>query len=439
MPYIESERLELKVQYTTEIKKEIVAFLNSDGGTLIIGVDDNGKVIGIENAKDIIERISLMIHETIKPDPSLICSAGEYEEEGKTIVKVSVGRGVKKPYYIYEKGLKPSGVYLRINNTSQQASEYAIKQMIIASEYKSFESLPSVEQELTFDYLERTFMRAKIELKQKTLGLIDPNGSYTNLALLLSDQCPFSIKAAVFDSDDKSRFLDRKEFEGSLIRQADEVYEYLNLNNKTHGEYNGLLREDKTEYNQLVLREGLLNAIIHRDYSLNGNILISIYKNRIEYVSIGGLVSGMTYEDMMLGVSRSRNEKLANIFFKLKYVEAYGTGIEKIQGDYENTGLEPRFEVSDNGFLLVLPNKTSIKKPKKILTDKELVYDFIIKCGRVNRAEIQEELGFKLTKTRNIILQLEQEGKIERHGNGKGIFYTIKSDRLYDSYTKNDD
>ncbi len=425
MPYLESEKLELKVQYTTEIKKEIVAFLNSNGGTLIIGVDDNGRVVGVENAKDIIERISLMIHEAIKPDASLICSAGEYEEEGKTIVKVAIGRGVKKPYYIYEKGLKPSGVYLRINNTSQQASEYAIKQMIIASEDKAFESLPSIEQDLTFNYLENVFKRAKIELKHKTLGFIDANGCYTNLALLLSDQCPFSIKAAVFDSDDKSRFLDRKEFEGSLLRQADEVYEYLNLNNKTHGEYKGLLREDKTEYNQLVLREGLLNAIIHRDYSLNGSILISIYKNRIEYVSIGGLVSGMTYEDMMLGVSRSRNERLANVFFKLKYVEAYGTGIEKIQGDYEYTGLEPRFEVSDNGFLLVLPNKSYIEEAKKVLTDKELVHDFIAKCGRVTRAEVQEELGFKLTKTRNIILQLEQERKIKRHGNGKGIFYTI--------------
>ena len=79
------------------------------------------------------------------------------------------------------------------------------------------------------------------------------------------------------------------------------------------------------------MREGLLNAIIHRDYSLNGSILISIYSNRIEYVSIGGLVSGMTYNDMMLGVSRSRNERLANIFFKLNYVEAYGTGIEKFK------------------------------------------------------------------------------------------------------------
>ena len=279
-------------------------------------------------------------------------------------------------------------------------------------------------QDLTFDYLESVFKRANVELKQKTLGLADANGSYTNLALLLSDQCPFSIKAAVFDSDDKSRFLDRKEFEGSLIRQADEVYEYLNLNNKTRGEYNGLLREDKTEYNQLVLREGLLNAIIHRDYSLSGSILISIYKNRIEYVSIGGLVSGMTYEDMMLGVSRSRNERLANVFFKLKYVEAYGTGIEKIQGDYEHTGLEPRFEVSDNGFLLVLPNKIHTKA-KMLLTDAELVYNFIAKCGRATRAKVQEELGFKLTKTRNILLQLEQEGKIERHGNARSVFYTV--------------
>ena len=234
------------------------------------------------------------------------------------------------------------------------------------------------------------------------------------------------MKAAVFDSDDKSRFLDRKEFEGSLVRQADEVYEYLNLNNKTRGEYNGLVREDRTEYNRLVLREGLLNAIIHRDYSLNGSILISIYKNRIEYVSIGGLVSGMTYEDMMLGVSRSRNERLANVFFKLRYVEAYGTGIEKIQGDYEHTGLEPRFEVSDNGFLLVLPNKTVVGDAKKIRTDKELVYAFLVKCGRATRAEVQKELGFKLTKTRNILLQLEQEGMIERHGNGKAVFYTAK-------------
>lgn len=426
MSYVESNIMELKRQYTTEIKKEIVAFLNSDGGTLIIGVGDDGTVVGVENAKDIIERVSLMIHEAIKPDASLICSAQEYTEDGKTIVKVIVGQGVKKPYYIYEKGLKPSGVYLRINNTSQQASEQAIKQMIIASEEKSYESLVSTEQNLTLSYLKMIFDREKVELKEKTLGLINSDGLYTNLALLLSDQCPFSIKAAVFDSDDKSSFVDRKEFDGSLLKQADDTYNYLTLNNKNHGDYKGILREDKSDYNNLVLREGLLNAIIHRDYALNGSILISIYANRIEYISIGGLVSGMTYNDMMLGVSRTRNEKLANVFFKLRYVEAYGTGIEKIQGDYEHTGASPRFEVSDNGFLLMLPNKSNVSVRKRIMTDQEIIYDFIRGNGKTTRAEIQEELGFKLTKTRNILLQLEQEDKIIRQGNGKGTFYVIK-------------
>lgn len=425
MSYVESNVLELKKEYTNEIKKEIVAFLNSDGGTLIIGIDDNGKIIGVNNSKEVIQNISNMIHEAIKPDPSLICSAYESTEENKTIVKVIVGKGVKKPYYIYEKGLKPSGVYLRINNTSQQASEQAIKQMLIESENKSYESLTSVEQNLTFSYLEMAFKKENIELKEKTLGLIDKSNQYTNLALLLSDQCPFSIKIAVFDSDDKTHFVDRKEFDGSLIKQADDAYDYLKLNNKNKGEYKGILREDKKDYSDLVLREGLLNAIIHRDYALNGNIIISIYSNRIEYISIGGLVLGMTYDDMMLGVSRSRNEKLANIFYKLRYVEAYGTGIEKIQGDYEKLSVSPRFKVSDNGFLLMLPNKSTIEEKKNIKSEKETILEYIREKGKSTRVEIQNALGFKLTKTRNILFQLEQDKKIVRQGNGKNTFYTL--------------
>ncbi len=155
----------------------------------------------------------------------------------------------------------------------------------------------------------------------------------------------------------------------------------------------------------------------------------SIYANRIEYISIGGLVTGMTYDDMMLGVSRSRNEKLANVFFKLKYVEAYGTGIEKIQGDYEHTGVSPRFEVSDNGFLLMLPNKSTVSGSKKPMTDQEIIYGFICENEKVSRAEIQEEFGFKLTKTRNILLRLEQDGKILRSGNGRGTFYVINKSK----------
>ena len=194
MTYKESARLELKELFTADIKKEIVAFLNCDGGTLIIGVDDNGTVIGVNDAKSIIERVSAMIHEAIRPDPSLICSAEEYTDNGKTLVRVEVGRGVKKPYYIYEKGLKPSGVYLRINNTSQQASEYAIKQMIMESENNAYESLPCMQSGLTFDYLNIAFKRAKLEVKEKTLGIKNSDGEYTILLCCYPTSVLFLLK-----------------------------------------------------------------------------------------------------------------------------------------------------------------------------------------------------------------------------------------------------
>ncbi len=421
----ENNTMEWKLEYTPNIKKEIVAFLNTNGGTILIGKDDDGNVVGVRNAKVIVEAVSSMIHEAIKPDASLLCSAQEYLEDGKELVRLEIGRGTKKPYYIAEKGMKPSGVYVRINNTSQPASEYAIKQMIVESDEREYEQMESVNQDLTFDYLKFAFSNAQVELKMKTLRLVNENNRYTNLALLLSDQCPFSIKAAIFDSDDKSQFIDRKEFCGSLVKQADEAFAYLVLNNKNRGAYNGLVREDKMDYNNLVLREGLLNAIIHRDYSLNGSILISIYNNRIEYISIGGLVSGMTYNDMLLGVSRTRNEYLANVFFMLKYVEAYGTGIEKIQGNYEHTGLSPIFEISDHGFLLMLPNKNNIIKTP-IVSEIQQILDYIIENGPVTRAQIQEKFNLKLTKTRNLLIELLKWEKISVHGNGKNTKYTIK-------------
>ncbi len=421
----ENNTMEWKLEYTPNIKKEIVAFLNTNGGTILIGKDDDGNVVGVRNAKEIVEAVSSMIHEAIKPDASLLCSAQEYLEDGKELVRVEIGRGAKKPYYIAEKGMKSSGVYVRINNTSQPASEYAIKQMIVESDEREYEQMESVNQDLTFDYLKSAFSNAQVELKMKTLRLVNENNRYTNLALLLSDQCPFSIKAAIFDSDDKSQFVDRKEFGGSLVKQADEAFAYLVLNNKNRGTYNGLVREDKTDYDNLVLREGLLNAIIHRDYSLNGSILISIYNNRIEYISIGGLVAGMTYNDMMLGVSRTRNEYLANVFFMLKYVEAYGTGIEKIQGNYERTGLSPIFEISDHGFLLMLPNKNNIIKTP-IVSEIQQILDYITENGPVTRAQIQEKFNLKLTKTRNLLIELLKQEKISVHGNGKNTIYAIR-------------
>ena len=174
----ENNTMEWKLGYTPNIKKEIVAFLNTNGGTILIGKDDDGNVVGVRNAKEIVEAVSSMIHEAIKPDASLLCSAHEYLEDGKELVRVEIGRGAKKPYYIAEKGMKSSGVYVRINNTSQPASEYAIKQMIVESDEREYEQMESVNQDLTFDYLKSAFSNAQVDLKMKTLRLVNENNRY---------------------------------------------------------------------------------------------------------------------------------------------------------------------------------------------------------------------------------------------------------------------
>lgn len=133
----------------------------------------------------------------------------------------------------------------------------------------------------------------------KSLGLIDHDGYYTNAALLLSDQCEHSIKCAVYEDTTKLKFKARKEFYGSILKQVDEAYEYINLCNNQNSTFEGLMRVDHYDYPQYAVREALLNAVVHRDYDYSGSILINIFSNRIEFVSIGGLVKGITLHDVM--------------------------------------------------------------------------------------------------------------------------------------------
>ena len=177
--------------------------------------------------------------------------------------------------------------------------------------------------------------------QKKTLGLIGEDDLYTNLALLLSDQCNHTLKVAVFEGIEKNIFKDRKEFKGSLLKQVTEAYEFINLLNKTEATFEGLTRKDERDYPTETIREALLNAVVHREYSFSGSTLINIYEDRIEFISLGGIISGLSLDSIMLGVSQSRNEKLANIFYRLHFIEAYGTGIKKMFTSYEKIGLKP--------------------------------------------------------------------------------------------------
>ena len=185
---------------------------------------------------------------------------------------------------------------------------------------------------------------------------------YNNLALLLSDQNPFTIKCAIFEGKTKTIFKDRKEFTGSILKQINETFDYLNLINHINSDFDGLVRIDKKDYPDYSLREALLNSVLHRSYYFSGSILLSIFDDRIEINSIGGLLSTLTLNDIYNGVSESRNPNLAELFHRLNYVENYGTGIGRIMREYSDNENKPNIELSDNVFKIILPNRNYIEQ-----------------------------------------------------------------------------
>ena len=430
MKILENFNIELKEILTSELKKEVVAFANTCDGTIYIGINDKGEIIGVEDSDDVMERAGASIRNAIKPDVTMYVSLNVEEIENRKVVVIRVQRGASRPYYIAEKGLKPSGVYVRQGNSSVPASEEYIRQMIKETDGDSFEKLRSLNQELTFEYADMIFEKAGIgfgEVQKKTLGIIGEDNLYTNLGLLLSDQCTHTLKTAVFQGKDKTVFKDRKEFSGSLLKQITEAFEYIDLMNRTTATFEGLLRKDERDYPIEAIREALLNAVVHREYSFGASTLVNIYEDRMEFLSLGGIVSGLSLEAVMLGVSQSRNEKLANIFYRLHLIEAYGTGIQKILRSYEKYGLVPSFKTEVGAFLVILPNVHSNLEKRGInLTESQKEIIEILGTGEKKRREIEEAVKLSQTRVVNLLRELLELNIIEKLGNGKNIKYRIK-------------
>ena len=202
MKYFESEIVELKSTLNKDIIKEIVAMLNTKGGCIYIGVNDDGTVCGVDNVKDVIENISNKINDSICPSSNFMISFTVIQEfDNKEILKIEIIKGSNPPYYIKSKGLNESGVYIRFGNTSRPASIEDIKNMIIDSKNITFESNVSIEQNLKFEYFKELLQINEIQLTDNmevTLGLKDKENLYTNLGLIISDNCPYTIKVALY-------------------------------------------------------------------------------------------------------------------------------------------------------------------------------------------------------------------------------------------------
>ena len=357
---IENSNLEFKREFTNEIKNTVVAFANTLGGIIKIGIGDDGTIFGVENIDDTLTRLTNTIRDSILPDITMFVNYSVTEDR---VIIVSVNEGTNIPYFLKDKGMKPSGIYVRQGASTAQTSWDQIRTMIKLTDGERYEGRRSFDQNLTFDFAKIEFEKNNIpfdESKFTSLGIMNNDKTFSNLGLLISDQCQHTIKIAVFDSTEKNTFLDRKEINGSLFKQLREAYTYLDLNNKKHTTFAGIDRIDKRDYSDMVVRETLVNAIVHREYSFSGSIIINIYSDRMEFISLGGLYGGISENDIMSGISQTRNEKLANIFYRLKHIESYGYGIPKIFSDYKNYDIKPKIKVTENAFVITIPNKNFV-------------------------------------------------------------------------------
>lgn len=432
---IENERVELKAQWTDEIYKEVIAFANTDGGTIYIGVNDDGQTVGLDDVDATYTRLTNGVRDAIVPDVTMFVRYAL--QEGK-VIRVEVAEGSAKPYYLKGKGLKPNGVYVRQGASSAPASPEWIRQMIKDADGDVFEQMRAMQQSLTFDAAAQAFAQYGVafgEDKFIALGLRNARDEqYTNLALLLSDQCQHTVKVAVFSDEARTVFNDAKEFGGSLFQQLNDTYAYLLLCNRTAATFEGLTRIETKDYPEEALREALLNAIVHRDYSFSGSIIINVSNAAMEFISIGGLVAGLSVEDIQSGISQPRNQKLAEVFHRLRLIESYGTGIRRLYKLYETCALKPRIEVTTNTFKLILPNMNHAASaqhetttPHSAITPQmQRVLDYLAEHGTITEQGLQNLLGVKRTRAYVVAKQMSEAGLIESQGRGASKYYYLK-------------
>lgn len=427
---IEKQDVEFKREYNEKVNKTMLAFLNTDGGVLYLGLTDDGAAYGLDGDMDVwYRKTANSFRDSVTPDPTAFFNVEPEQREGKWILKITVERGIAVPYCFTRYGLVPEGVWVRVGSNTVMATREHIRQMIKDNGMGQFISELSIEQNLTFDYAVKVFAEKEIDFgdnQKRMLGLIRADERYSNLALILSDQCPYTTKVAIFEGHNKEKFKDRKEFKGSLFRQIEDVLAYLHVYNRVRGTIEGAYRIDHPDYPDVAFREAYINALIHRDYYIEGSVLVSIFDDRVEFMSLGGIMPGVTFDLMLAGVSVARNEKLAQVLYRLNIIEAYGTGIPRIFSSYENSPVQPEIPVVSGGFLVRLPNRNySFQQVKASANNHE---QHILKAFVDNvftKEDAAKELGISVSGAYKLLARMSEKGLLQSAKEGKQLKYSV--------------
>ena len=416
----ESRELELKSTITNTFLKTVSAFSNYNTGKIIFGVDDTGQIIGLENIEELCLDLENKINDNINPKPDFKF----IKDNKKNIITLIVKEGLNKPYLYKGKAYKR-------NDTSStvEVDKVELNRLTLLGLNQYYEELKARKQDLEFKVLKKE-LEEKLSLKNfskdvlKTLNLYDEKNGYNNAAELLADKNTFSGTDIAKFGKNIDEILDRNLFTNiSIISQFQKILEVFYRYYK-YEQILGSERIEKELIPEKAFRETIANALIHRTWDVNSNIRMSMYEDKIEISSPGGLPSGISEKEYLNGqISQLRNPILANIFFRLKYIEMFGTGIRRINESYKDYSVKPAFEIFENSIKITLPIITT---RLFLTTDEKIVMDILEKGAILSSSEILKMTELKKDKLNRLLKKLIQKNYIDVIGNGRGTKYLKK-------------
>lgn len=414
----ETRTVEFKETITNTFLKTVSAFSNYDGGVILFGIDDNGNVKGITDVKQACLNIENKINDSISPQPDYTL-----EIQSDNTIKLIIKSGVQKPY------LYKSKAYKRNDTATIEVDTLELSRLILEGKNIRFEELPCKDQALTFEILHQK-LKESIQIETfnqdtlKTLNLYNNENGYNNAAGLLADRNHFPGIDIVKFGENISIIQKRATFENiSILDVYDKTIEVFS-DYYQYEVIQGAERKNIEKIPKAAFREAIANALIHRVWDVESQIRVLMFDDRIEIISPGGLPSGITEEEYLSGkISVLRNRNLANVFYRLGFVEIFGTGITRIKQLYEDGLRKPDFEVSENTIKMMLP---VFEENLNLTDDEKTVYKILSKTMLKSISEIAPYVSFGKSKTTQLLKDMSEKGVIAVEGKGRGTKYVIK-------------
>ena len=328
--------------------------------------------------------------------------------------------GAATPYLYHAKA------YKRADSATVEVGRTELVRLTLAGSNLSFEQLPAESQDLAFTHLGGALQRA-LGLKSfdsdvlKTLNLLSPSGTYNNVAAILADRSTFPGIDVVRFGESVNVILKRATYEGESVLSGFDATVQLFEDAYCYERVEGARRMSIETVPLRAFREALANAVVHRTWDVAARVRVSMWPDRVEVASPGGLPVGIREEEYLSGrVSLMRNPILANVFYRLGIIEAFGTGVVRIKEAYERSATKPAFDVMENSITVTLP---LVKEDSGLTGDQRLVYDLLSPARLMATGELMPLVSFSRSKLTGILKHLVARGLVEASGTGRGLMY----------------